>query len=161
VIHHRWHPLNDVFVWLSKVGTYGLIWLVIGLVLTLVWRRVFPFALVVLAVAAADGVATLLKVAIGENRPSDKGSLLTIPHSHSFPSGHTAVAFAAAAVLTWLVPRLAPAFFALALAIGYSRIYVGVHWPLDVVGGAVVGLATALLLLAVARRRSVRPRRSG
>ncbi|MDX6442421.1 MAG: undecaprenyl-diphosphatase [Gaiellaceae bacterium] len=161
MIHHRWHPLNDVFVWLSKIGTYGLVWLVIGLVVALVWRRVMPFALVVLAVAAADGIATLLKVAIGGTRPSDKGSLVTIPHSHSFPSGHTAVAFAAAVVLSWLVPRAAPAFFVLALAIGYSRIYIGVHWPLDVVGGAVTGLVTALLLLAVARRRSVRLRRSG
>ena len=159
MIHHRWHPLNDLFVWLSKVGTYGLVWLVIGLVVAVMWRRVLPFALVVLAVAAADGIATLLKVAIGENRPSDKGSLLTIPHSHSFPSGHTAVAFAAATVLARLVPRASPAFFVLALAIGYSRVYVGVHWPLDVVGGAVIGLVTALLLLAVARRRSVRLRR--
>jgi undecaprenyl-diphosphatase len=161
VIHHRWHPLNDVFVWLSKIGTYGIVWLVIGLVLAAFWRRALPFALVVLAVAAADGIASLIKAAVGQNRPTDAGSLLTIPHSHSFPSGHTAVAFAAATVLTWLAPRAAPAFFALALAIGYSRIYVGVHWPLDVVGGAVVGTATALLLLAIARRRSVRPRRSG
>jgi undecaprenyl-diphosphatase len=159
VIHHRWHPLNEVFVWLSKIGTYGLVWLVIGLVLAVVWRRALPFALVVLAVAAADGIATLLKAAVGQARPTDASSLLTIPHSHSFPSGHTAVAFAAATVLTWLVPRAAPAFFALALAIGYSRIYVGVHWTLDVVGGAIVGAATALLLLAIARRRSVRPRR--
>ena len=146
-------------MWLSKIGTYGLVWLVIGLVLAVVWRRVLPFAVVVLAVASADGIATVLKAAIGENRPSDKSSLLTIPHSHSFPSGHTAVAFAAATVLTWLVPRAAPAFFALALAIGYSRIYVGVHWPLDVIGGAVIGTATALLLLVIARRRSVRLRR--
>jgi undecaprenyl-diphosphatase len=159
VIHHRWHPLNDVFVWLSKLGTDGIVWLLIGLVLALLWRRTLPFVLVVLAVAAADGIATLLKVAIGENRPSDPGSLVAIPHTHSFPSGHSAVAFSAATALAALVPRAAPAFFLLALAIGYSRIYVGVHWPLDVVGGALVGSATALLLLAVARRRSVRLRR--
>ena len=159
MIHHRWHPLNDVFVWLSKIGTYGLVWLVIGLVLAALWRRALPFALVVLAVAAADGIASLLKAVVGENRPTDTSALLTIPHSHSFPSGHTAVAFAAATVLTWLVPRAAPAFFALALAIGYSRIYVGVHWPLDVVGGAVIGVVTALLLLAIARRRSMQLRR--
>jgi undecaprenyl-diphosphatase len=159
VIHHRWHPLNDVFVWLSKLGTDGIVWLAIGLVLAFVWRRTLPFVLVVLAVAAADGIATLLKVAIGKNRPADTGSLIAIPHSHSFPSGHSAVAFSAATVLAALVPRAAPAFFLLALAIGYSRIYVGVHWPLDVAGGALVGVATALLLLAVARRRSVRLRR--
>jgi undecaprenyl-diphosphatase len=159
VIHHRWHPLNDVFVWLSKLGTDGIVWLVIGLGLALVWRRTLPFVLVVLAVAAADGIATLLKLAIGENRPSDTSSLIAIPHSHSFPSGHAAVAFSAATVLAMLAPRAAAAFFLLALAIGYSRIYVGVHWPLDVAGGALVGVATALLLLAVARRRSVRLQR--
>jgi undecaprenyl-diphosphatase len=159
VIHHRWQPLNDVFVWLSKIGTDGIVWLVIGLGLAVAWRRTLPFVLVLLAVAAADGIAALLKDAVGESRPSDKSSLIAIPHSQSFPSGHTAVAFSAATVLTALTPRAAPAFFLLALAIGYSRVYVGVHWPLDVVGGALVGAVTALLLLAVARRRSTRLRR--
>ena len=84
---------------------------------------------------------------------------MTIPHSHSFPSGHTATAFAGATVLSYLVPRAAPAFVLLAAAIAYSRLYVGVHFPLDVVGGAVIGIATALLLLVAARRRSVRLRR--
>jgi len=158
VIHHRWHPLDDVFVWLSKVGGYGLIWLGFGLALSLVWRRATPFVLVLLADAAADGLATILKVVVGTRRPSDGGPLIAIPHSDSFPSGHTATSFACATVLAALVPRAAPAFYLLALAIGYSRIYVGVHWPLDVVGGAVLGVATALLL-AVTRRRSVRLRR--
>jgi len=159
VIHHRWHPLDDVFVWLSKVGGYGLIWLGFGLALSLVWRRATPFVLVLLADAAADGLATILKVVVGTRRPSDGGPLIAIPHSDSFPSGHTATSFACATVLAALVPRAAPAFYLLALAIGYSRIYVGVHWPLDVVGGSVLGVATALLLLAVTRRRSVRLRR--
>jgi undecaprenyl-diphosphatase len=159
VIHHRWHPLNDVFVWLSKLGTDGIVWLALGLALALLWRRVLPLALVVLAVAAADGIAAILKDAIGEKRPHDTSALIAIPSGSAFPSGHTAIAFASATVLTALVPRAAPAFFLLALAIGYSRIYVGVHWPLDVAGGAVVGVATALLLLVIARRRSVRLRR--
>ena len=140
------------------MGSYGLIWLGLGLVVALVWRRAMPFALVVLALAASDGLAALLKVGIGGNRPN-AGSLIAIPHSHSFPSGHAATSFAAATVLAALVPRAAPAFFVLALAIGYSRVYVGVHWPLDVIGGAALGGATALLLLEVARRRSVRLRR--
>jgi undecaprenyl-diphosphatase len=159
VVHHRWHPLDDVFVWLSKIGGYGLIWLGVGLALSLLWRRATPFVLVLLADAAADGLARLLKFVVGTRRPSGGGPLIAIPHSDSFPSGHAATSFACATVLTALVPRAAPAFYVLALAIGYSRVYVGVHWPLDVVGGAVLGIATALLLLAVTRRRSVRLRR--
>jgi undecaprenyl-diphosphatase len=159
VVHHRWHPLDDIFVWLSKLGGYGLIWLGLGLALSLVWRRATPFVLVLLADAAADGLATLLKFVVGTRRPSGGGPLIAIPHSDSFPSGHAATSFACATVLAALVPRAAPAFYVLALAIGYSRVYVGVHWPLDVVGGAVLGIATALLLLAVTRRRSVRLRR--
>jgi undecaprenyl-diphosphatase len=146
-------------VWLTKIGTHGLVWLAIALVVTLVWHRLAPFALVLVAVAAADGLAGLVKLAVGEHRPNEPDPLVTIPHSHSFPSGHTATSFAAATVLTALVPRAAPAFFLLAAAIAYSRLYVGVHFPLDVVGGAVIGVATALLLLAAARRRSVRMQR--
>jgi undecaprenyl-diphosphatase len=153
--------LNDVFVWLTDVGTHGLVWLALGLALTLLWRRAAPFVLVLLAVEAADGLSGLVKAAVGENRPSEPGSLVAIPHSHSFPSGHTATAFAGATVLSYLLPRVAPAFLVLALAIAYSRLYVGVHFPLDILGGAVIGAATALLLLAVARRRSVQLRRSG
>ena len=159
MVHHRWHPLDDIFVWLSKLGGYGLIWLGLGLALSLLWRRATPVVLVLLADAVADGLATLLKIAVGTRRPSGGGPLIAIPHSDSFPSGHTATSFACATVLTALVPRAAPAFYVLALAIGYSRVYVGVHWPFDVVGGAVLGIATALLLLAVTRRRSVRLRR--
>jgi len=68
-------------------------------------------------------------------------ALVAAPGGSSFPSGHTATSFACATVLSFFVPRAAPAFYLLALAIGYSRIYVGVHWPLDVLGGAVLGVA--------------------
>ena len=134
-------------------------WLALAFVLSAVWRRSSPFVLVLLAVAAADGIAGLVKLAVGEHRPSEPLPLVTIPHSHSFPSGHTATAFAGATVLARLMPRGAPAFYLLALAVAYSRLYVGVHFPLDVVGGVAIGLATALLLLSAARRRSVRLRR--
>jgi undecaprenyl-diphosphatase len=144
---------------LTKIGTHGLVWLALGLALSVVRRRALPFVLVALAVLASDGLAGLVKAAVGENRPTEPDPLVTIPHSHSFPSGHTATAFAGAMMLSYLVPRAAPAFFTLAAAIAYSRLYVGVHFPLDVVGGAVIGVATALLLLAIARRRSVRLRR--
>jgi undecaprenyl-diphosphatase len=159
IVHHRWHALNEVFVWLTKIGSHGFVWLALGLVLAVVRRRALPFVVVALAVLAADGLAALVKLAVGENRPTEPDPLVTIPHSHSFPSGHAASAFAGATMMSFLVPRAAPAFYVLAAAIAYSRLYVGAHFPLDVVGGAVIGVATALLLLGVARRRSVRLRR--
>ena len=149
-----------MFVWLSRIGSWGAVWLALGLVLAVVWRRVLPLALVVLADAAAEGVADALKAAVGERRPH-VSRLVALPHTHAFPSGHTTTSFACATVLAALAPRGAPAFFVLAVAIGYSRLYVGVHWPLDVLGGIVLGIATALLLLAGARRLSGRSPRSG
>ena len=110
---------------------------------------------------AADGLAGIVKVAVGEKRPEDPDPLVAIPHSHSFPSGHTATSFAGATALSLLYPRGTPAFFVLAAAIAYSRLYVGVHFPLDVAGGVVIGVATALLLLAAVRRRSPRALRRG
>jgi len=143
----------------TKLGNHGLIWFVLALALAR--RSVFVFVLTAVAVLAADGLAGIVKVVVGEKRPNDPGPLVAIPHSHSFPSGHTATAFAGATMLSFFVPRAAPAFYVLAAAIAYSRLYVGVHFPLDVVAGVVIGVATALLLLAAIRRRSARALRRG
>ena len=133
----------------------------LALVLAVAWRRWQPFLLVLLADAAADGLAGLLKTATHVHRPVEPHDLIAVPHSRSFPSGHTATSFACASVLAFLVPRAAPLAYLLAAAIGYSRLYVGVHWPTDVIAGAALGTVTALLLLAAVRTRSARVLRRG
>jgi undecaprenyl-diphosphatase len=62
------------------------------------------------------------------------------PGSWSFPSGHTCAAFAAAWIASRHWPRAWPWFFGVATTVGYSRIYVGAHYPGDVATGAVLGL---------------------
>ena len=83
------------------------------------------------------------------------------PGSWSFPSGHTASSFAAAWTLSACWPRYSPLFVGLASGVGFSRIYVGAHYPGDVTSGAFFGMAVAELvrravsglLRASARRR--------
>jgi undecaprenyl-diphosphatase len=129
---------------------------VLALAVALLVRNAWVFVVVAAAVLVADGIAGIVTAAVGEKRPNEPDPLVAIPHSHSFPSGHTATSFAGATALSLVYPRGAPAFYVLAAGVAYSRLYLGVHFPLDVVGGAVIGAATALLLLAAVRRRSAR-----
>jgi undecaprenyl-diphosphatase len=115
-------------------------------------------------VAAADLVAGLLAEGLKDvvDRPRPHVShLVALPRTASFPSGHAATSFACATTLGALVPALRLPALVVAAAVAYSRLYVGVHFPLDVLGGAVLGVLTARLLLAAARPRSRRGRRSG
>jgi undecaprenyl-diphosphatase len=93
----------------------------------------------------------------------DPEPLVGVPSTSSFPSGHTSTSFACAYVISRLAPRLTAFVFVLAALIGFSRIYVGVHYPLDVLAGAVLGLvvARALLMLLGALRRSPRDPQAG
>ena len=155
-----------MFVWLSHLGTFGAVWLGIALVLAVLRRR--PDLL--LLVLAADGVADLVTYAIKRlvdvERPAVRyakpKALVAVPHDHSFPSGHAATSFACATILAFAFPRLAAPLYLLAAAIAYSRVYVGVHYPFDVVVGALLGIAVAIALRRLARaprrsRRSPRP----
>jgi diacylglycerol kinase family enzyme/membrane-associated phospholipid phosphatase len=73
------------------------------------------------------------------------------PQDSSFPSGHTAAAFAGAVLLTPVLPVAGPFFYVYAVTVGLSRVYLGVHYPSDVVMGAVIGGALAVALGALVR----------
>jgi undecaprenyl-diphosphatase len=143
--------LDWFFVGLSRIGTLGLVWILIALVLALLWRRPSVFLTVVVADAVADGLAELGKAIVQRHRPYEH-QLGPPTSTWSFPSGHSATAFACATVFSTFAPRWRVPFFLLATLIALSRLYNGVHYPTDVVAGALLGVLVALLVLEAASR---------
>jgi undecaprenyl-diphosphatase len=135
-------------------------------VLAILWRRPYPFLLVAATSITTSLLNALFKYAVQRDRPPtvilDPKPLMEVPTTSSFPSGHTSTSFACAYVISRLAPRLTTPVFVLAALIGFSRVYVGVHYPLDVVAGAIFGLivARALLMLLTALQRSRRLRKA-
>jgi undecaprenyl-diphosphatase len=136
------------------------VWIAIALVLALVWRRPWVLVAVAAAVLSADVLAGLIKALVHRHRPYEH-QLGPSERTHSFPSGHASTAFAGATMLGFYLPRWRVPLYFLAVLIALSRLYNGVHYPADVLAGAALGTATALLLRAAARRRSRRAPRAG
>ncbi len=99
---------------------------------------------------ATSLIVTGLKFGISRDRPfvtyPDLITAYTKAGSHSFPSGHTSSAFATATSLSLCYPKWYVIFpaYAYACTIGYSRMYLGVHYPSDVLFGALIGTGSAL-----------------
>lgn len=112
--------------------------------------------LLAMAVLLSDFAATLVRNAVHRARPCnaiDNVRLLVgCSKSFSFPSGHATAIFSAMVFLSLRYRRYAPAFLAVAVAVAYSRVYVGVHYPLDAVGGALLGTGVALVFAEADRR---------
>jgi undecaprenyl-diphosphatase len=142
----------------------GLVWIGIALALALLRRRPALLLVVLAADGIADVLARAIKSVVDVQRPAfryaEPKALVPVPHDHSFPSGHAATSFACATTLALAFPRLAVPLYVLAAAIAFSRVYVGVHYPLDVLGGAllglVVGFAVSRLRPGLRRRSAVR-----
>jgi undecaprenyl-diphosphatase len=152
----RWEPATAAFVVLSAWWVKGTLFVAAGMARDVQAGRWVPVS--GLAIAASIGLASLitgiLKELVDRLRPplgmTDVSALVSLPSSASFPSGHAATSFAAAAALSVLVPRLRVPALILAALVGISRVYLGVHFWVDVLAGAVLGTAVgAGLALAV------------
>ncbi|MFF7965362.1 phosphatase PAP2 family protein [Streptomyces sp. NPDC007903] len=112
----------------------------------------------VASVTLASAAANLFgKRMVHRHRPDREKAQVAVarhvrmPESASFPSGHTASATAFATAVGVVLPPAAVPLGSLAVAVGYSRVHTGVHYPGDVAAGAVLGFAAAAVSLAVVR----------
>lgn len=141
--------LDEFFSAVTHLGDAGMVWIVLALGL-LCFRKTRPLGVCMALALIFDLLLCnlCLKPLIDRPRPfalREIALLIDAPHDASFPSGHTAVSFAAAGVLALRKSKLAIPALVLAAIIAFSRLYLYVHFPTDVLGGMLVGIICALL----------------
>lgn len=135
----------------SKSADRGLIWPVLGGALLTTRRTRRAGAAAMASVAVTTAVAGAAAHAVGRNRPPRVVALLSRgstrrPSSASFPSTHTANAWAFATATTMHLPRAAALGVPAALAISTARVAIGHHYPSDVLAGALLGATTGTVV---------------
>ena len=161
-INHLPHPaiLNDLARFFSGIGSWGAIWLIIAVILFFreEKRDHWFFLPSVLAISLSLLLSEIvLKWVVARPRPTvDIGAIiLTSPGNYSFPSTHATIAWAMAFVLWREDKKLRPWLIILATLISLSRVYLGAHYPSDVVGGALLGIVIGWLVMRI--EKLVRP----
>jgi undecaprenyl-diphosphatase len=162
--------LDRTLIVITRAANYSRLWLVVAGALAVFdggrGRRAAGRGLISIAIAAgiANGPAKLLT---RRRRPSSRShpTLIRTPRSTSFPSGHSAAAFAFVTGACAELPVLAPALVPLAGIVAYSRVHTGVHYPSDVAAGVGIGIGSGLLAahwpwLTISARSRARARRS-
>ena len=117
--------------------------------------RIFTVSEAALAIILSRGIVTeVIRFFYNYQRPFEKLGLTALvdASSNSFPSGHAAWFFALAMVIFYFSRRLGTWYFVFAALNGLARVYAGVHWPLDILGGAAIGVLCALLVHRILRK---------
>ncbi|WP_165005510.1 MULTISPECIES: phosphatase PAP2 family protein [unclassified Enterococcus] len=144
----------DFLKFISKISNGGFIWLVIAAFLVLL-PSTREYGLAILAGSVIYFVVGLLfiKKTTRRKRPFEKNRSLILytskPKTSSFPSGHTALAFLSVAALFELSPVIGILAFLFACLIAYSRIFLLLHYPTDVIGGALLGSVIGVICALV------------
>ncbi|MBV7298838.1 phosphatase PAP2 family protein [Enterovibrio paralichthyis] len=148
-LKHRFSAdIARVFRWVSKSGD-GHLYLAVGVLLaTLDGLKGVSFLITgLLAFAIEVPLFMLLKRLFRRARPQHLPAFITPSDLYSMPSGHTTAAFVMAALLSQFYPEFSEVYWGWAIAIGASRVLLGVHFITDVFAGALLGLACAELAL--------------
>ncbi|MBS7658485.1 MAG: phosphatase PAP2 family protein [Candidatus Bathyarchaeia archaeon] len=150
VINNNSRLLNVLMLTVTYVGS-TISWFIAGILLWFLRKRKEAF-LLVFALLIGGVLTFFMKIAFHRIRPFQiiiETKVLEREEGFSFPSGHSVSSFSSAIILERKIKKIYLSFFiyALAFLIGYSRVYIGVHWPLDVVFGGIIGLTIGFITL--------------
>lgn len=144
--HLRTPFLDEAMRFVTILGNFSIAWVMLALVLILI-PKTRKIGFVVMAAVILDSVLcnVILKNIFVRPRPCDVNTAINLliprPLGYSFPSGHTSASFAAVSVLYFSGERkIWKVALALAILIAFSRMYLYVHYPTDVLGGILVGI---------------------
>ena len=150
-------PFGDfVMPLISKLGNGGIIWLVLSGLLC-VFPKYRKAGVTMMTALALDVLLcnVMLKPLVGRMRPFTVNTgvelLINAPKDFSFPSGHTAASFAAAFALLFVKNKLWIPSMILASLIAFSRLYLYVHYPTDVLAGILLGLIVSVAANVICR----------
>lgn len=146
----RSEPFDQAMLFVSTLGNVGAIWIALAaLLLILSAYRRSGLAISIALLIDFITVNLILKPLIGRERPCDltvpEDMLLACLSDHSFPSGHTAAAFAAAVALFLSHKKVGLLALLFAFMMGISRLYLFVHYPSDVFAGALLGILFGII----------------
>lgn len=159
---HCHNPFTDgLFPAVTYLGEMGVVWIVLGLLLMILgkksgWRPIGALIILAMLAGLLIGEAALKNVVCRarpfQDFPAYTQLLIAPPSGYSFPSGHSCSSFAAAAVLFCRNRRWGSAALVLAALIAFSRVFLFVHYPTDVLAGAALGLLCGLGTVWLYRR---------
>ena len=156
----RGTAFDDVMRYVSTGPPRVAVWLVVTLIVCVSLRSGRPLLAVLCALLLAQILSGPLKDLADRPRPPvrfpDIHALAALPANGSFPSGHAMLAAAVAGALWWSSRAAALALAAFALLIGLSRVWLGMHYPSDVLAGFAVGAALGLVCGLASRTGSGR-----
>ena len=151
--------LDPIMVGLSALGNAGILWIIISVICLIKkeTRRCGVQMIISMLVVLVIGNG-ILKNLVCRQRPCWIDSTVTLlvknPSDYSFPSGHSMNSFTAAVTIWFYHKRAGAAAIAVATLIAFSRLYVGVHYPTDVLGGMFVGIFSSCLVLWIGKKRT-------
>lgn len=162
--------LDGLWLFITHLGDEGILWIALGIVF-LFWKKTRPIGVTMLISLLFDFliINVTLKGLVARPRPfvvneAIQPLITNVSPYRSFPSGHSGGSFSAMfALYRWVPKKIGIPAVILAALVALSRLYVGVHYPTDILTGCLVGLvcSTAAYYLVQVARKKLEEKKNG